>query len=161
VEAEVAAMLDLVRAIRNARAEAHVQPGAWLPAAVAIPQRLGETFEALRPAIERLARARPLTRHLTPEALRAAAGQGGLAVVAGDIEAVVGRDLGGDRIDDSDRARLEKELAEAEERLAAARGRLTNEAFLAKAPPSVVDGARASEAELAETVGRLRDRLGR
>jgi valyl-tRNA synthetase len=122
---------------------------------------LGETFEALRPAIERLARARPLTRHLTPEALAVAAGQGGLAVVAGDIEAVVGRDLGGDRVDESERARLEKDLAEAEGRLSAARGRLANETFLAKAPPGVVDGARASEAELAEMVERLRDRLGR
>ncbi|MDQ6793552.1 MAG: hypothetical protein M3067_01790, partial [Chloroflexota bacterium] len=155
------AILDLIRAIRNARAEAHVEPGAWLPVAVAVPQPLGETFEALRTAIERLARARPLTRHLTPEALRAAADEGGLAVIAGDIEAVVGRDLGGDRVDESERARLEKDLGEAESRLAAARGRLTNETFLAKAPPAVVDGARASEAELAETVERLRDRLGR
>jgi valyl-tRNA synthetase len=161
VEADVSAILDLIRAIRNARAEAHVEPGAWLPVGVALPQPLGETFEVLGPAIERLARARPLTRHLTPEALAAATGQGGLAVIAGDIEAVVGRDLGGDRIDEGDRARLEKDLAQAEGRLAAARGRLTNETFLAKAPPAVVDGARASEAELAETVERLRDRLGR
>ena len=43
--------------------------------------------------------------------------------------------------------------------LAAARERLANEAFMAKAPPAVVEGARAREAELAEQVDRLRDGL--
>ena len=43
-----------------------------------------------------------------------------------------------------EQARLERELGEAEARLAAARARLTNDSFLAKAPPAVVDGARAS-----------------
>ena len=32
---------------------------------------------------------------------------------------------------------------------------------MSKAPPSVVEGARAREAELAEQVARLRERLGR
>ena len=60
-----------------------------------------------------------------------------------------------------DRERLERELAEAEGWLVAARARLANDAFMAKAPPSVVEGARAREAELAEQVARLRERLGR
>ena len=161
IEAEVATIIDLVRGIRNARSEGQIEAGTWLPVDVAIPQPLGETFTALRPAIERLARARPLTRHLTPEALRSATGDGGLAVIAGDVEAVVGRDLGGSQVDELDRARVEKELAEAEGFLAAARDRLSNETFLAKAPPAVVEGARAREAELSQAVERLRDRLGR
>ena len=57
--------------------------------------------------------------------------------------------------------RLERELAEAEGYLIAARERLANEAFISKAPPAVVEGARAREAELADQVARLRERLGR
>ena len=60
---------------------------------------------------------------------------------------------------DAERGRLEKELAEAEGYLEAARARLANEAFTAKAPPQIVDGARAREAELADQVERLRARL--
>ena len=60
-----------------------------------------------------------------------------------------------------ERGRLEKELADAERLLEAARGRLLNESFVAKAPPAVVEGARAREAELADQVDRLRERLGR
>ena len=55
---------------------------------------------------------------------------------------------------------MEKELAEAEAYLAAARARLANEAFTSKAPAAVVEGARAREAELADQVERLRARLG-
>ena len=43
----------------------------------------------------------------------------------------------------------------------AARGRLANDAFMAKAPPPVVEGARAREAELADQVERLEERLAR
>jgi valyl-tRNA synthetase len=38
---------------------------------------------------------------------------------------------------------------------------LANESFTAKAPPAVVEGARTREAELADQVDRLRDRLAR
>ena len=45
--------------------------------------------------------------------------------------------------------------------LDAARSRLANEAFTAKAPPAIVEGAVAREAELADQVERLRERLAR
>jgi valyl-tRNA synthetase len=165
VEADVEAILALVRGIRNARAEARIDPGTWLPVDVATPASLGPTFEALKPAIERLARARPLRRHLTPEALQAAAGEGGLTVLAGGAEAAIGRGQGLEGQDGEraqlDRARLERELEQAIALLAAARDRLANEAFIAKAAPPVVEGARAREAELAEQVERFTALLGR
>ncbi|HYO42374.1 MAG TPA: valine--tRNA ligase [Candidatus Limnocylindrales bacterium] len=163
-EAQVGALVELVRAVRNARADARLEPAAWLPLDVFVEPELGPALEALRPAIERLARAKPLRRHLTREDLHGTAGAaGGLAVIAGLAEAVVG--TGTSAADpaaaEADRARLEKELADAEGLLAAARARLGNEAFTSKAPPAIVEGARASEAELADQVDRLRDRLGR
>ncbi|HEY6013767.1 MAG TPA: class I tRNA ligase family protein, partial [Candidatus Limnocylindrales bacterium] len=167
-ESEVVALIELVGAIRNARAEARVQPAAWLPVDVVVPVRMGPTFEALRPAIARLARARPLERELTVEALTAAGRPGDLAVISGELEAHVrvgdpasaGPGTGGESAE-LDRSRLERELAEAEGWLAAARDRLANESFVGRAPASVVQGARAREAELADQVERLRERLGR
>jgi valyl-tRNA synthetase len=163
-EANVDALIELVRGIRNARAEAKLEPARWLPVDVAVPIGLGSTFEALRPAIERLARARPLERRLTREALASTARPTDLAVIAGELEALVRAGEGSDEATGAsalDRARLERELAEAEEWLAAARDRLANESFVSRAPAAVVDGARAREAELADQVARLRDRLGR
>ena len=161
VEAEVEAVLDLVRAIRNARADAKIDPATWLPVDVAIPARVGATFTALKPAIERLARARPLRRRLTPEALHAAAGEGGLSVIAGEAEAVIGGGHESTATEGLDRPRLERELAQAQALLDAARGRLANEEFVRKAPAAVVEGARAREAELADQVTRLEERLAR
>jgi valyl-tRNA synthetase len=161
-EAEVGAVLDLIRGVRNARSEAHLDPATWLPLDLAVPEARGATFEALRPAVTRLCRVRPLERHLTGEALAAAtAGKGGLAVMAGEIQAILGHGDGdASHASDVDRSRLEKELADAERLLAAARARLEGAAFIAKAPPAVVEGVVAREVELVELVGRLRARLG-
>jgi valyl-tRNA synthetase len=162
-EAAVERLLGLVRGIRNARAEARVEPGRWLPVEVVVPGGDGAVFESLRTAVERLARARPLERRLTHAALVAAAGPGDLTVIAGDLEAVVR--LTPDDSEDGvasglERARLERELAEAEGWLRAAQDRLANERFTSRAPAAVVEGARKREAELVEQVARLRDRLG-
>jgi len=163
IEAQVAALIALVTELRNARASAKLGAGDWLETRVFVPIELGSSFEALRPAIERLARARPLERELTPEALHAAAGPADLSVVVAGtgIEARVRPAASGSEAAELEQARLERELDEAEGWLAAARDRLANEAFTSKAPPAVVEGARAREAELADQVARLRDRLGR
>jgi valyl-tRNA synthetase len=162
-EAEVDALIELVRGLRNARAEAGVEPASRLPVGVAVPEALGTSFEAFRPAIERLARARPLERYLTRDALHGAMPDGGLVVIAGDIEALIGvaGDEGASASAAADRARLERELAEAEGFLEAARARLANDAFTSRAPAHVVERARASEAELADQVQRLQERLTR
>ncbi|MEO5939336.1 MAG: valine--tRNA ligase, partial [Candidatus Limnocylindrales bacterium] len=106
------------------------------------------------------ARARPLT--LTSDVVTLPRAAGGLEIVP-PIErfgaTVVTPDAGGGG--EVDRARLEKELGEAQGHLAVARARLANEAFTGKAPPGVVAGARTREAELADQVARLRERLGR
>jgi valyl-tRNA synthetase len=86
---------------------------------------------------------------------------GGLSVIAGEIEAVVRPAARDEAQDERDRARLERELAEAQGLLAAVRARLTNEAFISKAPPVVVDGAKARAAELEELVARLAERVSR
>jgi valyl-tRNA synthetase len=158
-EAEVGSILDLIRGVRNARAEAHVDPSAWLPLDVHVPPELGPVLEGLRPAIERLARVRPIERRLAPAELGAARGEGALTIIAGPIEAVLGQPIVDPAVAQLERERLTRELAEAQRLLSAARGRLADKAFVTKAPPAIVEGAVAREAELAQQVGRLRDRL--
>jgi valyl-tRNA synthetase len=157
-EVEVAALIELVRAVRNARAEARVEPAAWLPVDVFVPDSLGLTFEALRPAIERLARARPLRREMSLASIRMGV-EGGLSVIHGEIEAIVRPAARDEAQEERDRARLERELAEAQALLASARARLASEAFTSRAPAAVVEGARARATELEELVARLVQRL--
>ncbi len=161
-EAGVDVVIDLVRGIRNARSEAHLEPAAWLPVDLAADSAVALAVEALRPAVERLARARPLTIHPNRSAFLGATRNGGLSVIGTGLEAMVGRAGGGGGTADVaalDRERLRRELAAAQTLLEAARARLANTAFTSKAPPSVVEGARTRESELAGQVHRLEERL--
>jgi len=151
VERSVGQVLELIRGIRNARAEARIAPAAWLDAQLAGPGADNQLVADLRPAIERLARVKATV--LPPDS--ASPGEGGrLSVVAGRLEASLVPHADPDTID-REHARLEKELAEAQAALANARARLADPAFLERAPAQVVDGARTREAELVERVARL------
>jgi valyl-tRNA synthetase len=146
-------------ALRNARATAGLPAAAWLETHLAAAGDAHELLADVAPAVARLARARPLAIHDTPAALPRPDGALEVVLPSGGIEAsvVVGESsaAGGD----ADRTRLEKELAAAEGHLAAARARLANASFTERAPAAVVEGARRSEAELADQVERLRARL--
>jgi valyl-tRNA synthetase len=161
VESSVEAVLDLVRAVRNARAEARLEPGAWLPIDVSAPAGLGQTLDALAPAVARLARARPLRMHADRAAMTALPGEGGLSVVAGEAVAVIGRAAaaGDGDVAALERARLGRELVHAERLLDATRAQLANEAFTSRAPQAVVDGVRVRQDELVAQVARLAEHL--
>jgi len=159
-EVEVAALIDLVRAVRNARSEARIEPAAWLPLDVYVPDSLGPAFEALRPAIERLARAKPLGRALSPETVRRGVGRRPLGHRRRDRGG--GAPCGPGRGPGRARPRPPRTRAgRAQGLLAAARARLANEAFVSKAPPAVVEAAKARAAELEELVARLAERGNR
>ncbi len=85
-----------------------------------------------------------------------APGEGTLVVVGRDVEVRLRR-AGADLA--RERARLEKELAEARTLLAAGDGRLANEAFISRAPAEVVEAARRRAAELRDRVAVLEERL--
>jgi valyl-tRNA synthetase len=157
-EAAVDGVLELIRGIRNARAEAGIEPGAWLPAAVTAPPDQQDSLAALLPVVERLGRVRPLS--VGSDGSMPA----GLAVVAGRLAATIARPAAsgaaGGAPAAADRERLQKELATTEQRLAAARARLGDASFTSRAPAAVVDGARRSEAELAAQAASLREKLG-
>jgi valyl-tRNA synthetase len=151
-------VIETIVAIRNARATADVPAGAWLEVHLAPPPASRPLFAELAPSIARLARARPLTLAASPADLDRPSGALDV-VLPGGLEASILPAATGGEATERDRGRLEKELAEAEAHLAAARMRLANASFTEKAPPAVVEGARERERDLAAQVARLRERL--
>jgi valyl-tRNA synthetase len=150
-ERNVGQVVELVRGIRNARAEARIQPAEWLDAQLAAPGELNEVVSDLRPAIERLARVKAT---VLPGAASALGEKGELVVVAGRLEASLVPHADPETAD-LERARLQKELAQAEAALANARALLADPAFIERAPAKVVEGARTRAGELADRVARL------
>ncbi|MGZ6377909.1 MAG: valine--tRNA ligase [Candidatus Limnocylindrales bacterium] len=161
-------LLGLVRAIRNARAEAGIAAGEWLAAELSLPdETLEAAYGALVEPVGRLARIRPVTVRQPRSGAAVGAGPAAgvpgdapdgraLNVLAGRLEARLARgtaDLA------RERARLERELDEARRLLATAEARLADRAFTSRAPAQVVAGARARAAELGAQVARLEARL--
>ncbi len=61
----------------------------------------------------------------------------------------------------AEKARLSKEIARIDGEIAKARGKLANEAFVAKAPPAVIEQEQKRVADFGATLERLRDQLAR
>ena len=154
----VVALLDLVRAIRNARAESAIPSSAWVPAELILPDAaVRAALDELRDGIGRLARLRPMTvREGRPPATASDGGQ--IAVLVGGLEARLERPLADPA---GERRRLERELGAARRQLSTAQVRLADESFVSRAPTRVVDAARARERDLADQVARLEAQLRR
>jgi valyl-tRNA synthetase len=61
----------------------------------------------------------------------------------------------------AEKIRLGKEVLRLEGEIAKAQGKLSNESFVAKAPPAVIDQERKRMADFAETVTKLQEQLKR
>ncbi len=148
-------LIDLVRGVRNARAEAGIEPTEWLHGRVYLGDaHTRATFESLAPSLAPLARTR--FSRVDSRAELDTFGEAGLVVVAGPNEVRVTRT----RADQGrERARLDRELEEALRLLEGAEARLANPDFVLRAPERVVDATRARVAELRERVEVLAERL--
>lgn len=152
------AAFELVReaidAIRTLRAEYGVQPGQPIRAFVGTSPE-GRALADAAPLIHRLARCE-LALGAAP------AGPAAHAVLSNGIELVL--PLEGMVDVQKECARLRTELEGLSKQLTALRGRLANERFTAKAPPSVVEAERAKEREWsareAQLEGKVRELCG-
>ncbi len=147
-------IMALVRSIRTARADSGVEPARWISAHVYAGD-LAPAFESARAEFGLLARvandqlliSADEPRH-EPRSLTVLA-DGAVAVLplAEMLDIAV------------ERARLERELAEAEQEHQRAEKQLGNEAFLARAPEHVVQVQRDRLTRAAEQIAIIRERL--
>jgi valyl-tRNA synthetase len=155
VEADMALVMDAIRAIRNARAERKVEPGKKLAAMMASADK-SDLFEQLRAEMSFLARLDPDALHVTNEL--SAAPQGALPIVLG--AATIYLPLA-QMIDvQAERDRLNKEQAEVNaqiERLT----KLLSSDFANKAPAPVVQRERDKLADYQARTEKLREQIER
>ena len=148
------AVQEIVRAVRQTRADYNVQAGRWVESWVICAEPLRQAIASAAPAIEVLARSRPL--HIVAERGEAPTDQIASAVLA-DAEVVI--PLGGLVDLEQERARLQKELGQVEGRLKGAEAKLANEGFRSKAPAQVVRQAEDLAADLKRQRSLLAERI--
>ncbi|MBI4311770.1 MAG: class I tRNA ligase family protein, partial [Chloroflexi bacterium] len=153
-EAEMDLVAGIVRGIRNVRAEFKLDPRKPLEALVSAEQSAHVLSEEAD-AIKALARVEPLT--LLDGASARPAASGTVTLVAG--KATVYLPLGGAVNVAAERKRLQGEMASAQNAIKGLEARLSNQAFLDKAPEEVVDKERQRLETLQERTARIGELL--
>ncbi len=151
-EAGMALLMEIVRGIRNVRAEYNVQAGKRIPAIIAAGEAL-TLLEARRPLFVFLARLDESLLQIVPESEKLPQAA---TVVVGEV--VTYLPLTGMIDLEAERARLHKKLAAVEKRIASSRARL-NGPFAHKAPAHVVEAERRRLAEMESEAAQLRENL--
>ncbi len=152
-EAAIDHLKQVVDACRALRGEMNVSPSTRLPAYV-----LGDAafMRQAAPVLQALAKLSEV-KVFDDEAAWAAASQAAPVAVVGDARLCLHMEIDVA----AERARLGKEVARLQGELAKANGKLANEAFVAKAPPAVIEQERGRIAQFTQTLAKLQDQLGR
>jgi valyl-tRNA synthetase len=153
-EAEMAFVVDLVRAIRGVRADVGIAPSELIPVVLSAPARRVALLESTRRYITPLVRARSLAIEQ-----EAAGSRGGISSVSGDVEITLPVDSGGAA--QAMLSRLHKQLAQVTRDLAGLEDRLRTPAFLERAPAEVVQADRLRQQELSQRRRALEHYLAR
>ncbi len=152
-EAHVAKLKTLVDACRNLRGEMNVSPATRMPLYV-----MGDTafMQSVAPVLQSLAKLSEV-KVFDTEAEWAAVAQAAPVAVVGEARLClfIEVDVAAEKI------RLTKEAARLESEIAKANAKLGNEAFVAKAPPAVLDETKKRVADFGATLDKIRQQLQR
>ena len=152
-DAWITRLKAVVDACRNLRGQMSVSPGTRLPAYV-----VGDLvfMRQAAPVLQALAKLSEV-RLFDDEAAWAAAAQAAPVAMVGEARLCLYMEIDVA----AERVRLAKEAARLEGELAKAGAKLSNEAFVAKAPPAVIEQERKRIADFTATVTKLREQLAR
>lgn len=143
-EREIALVQQVVTEVRRFRSDQGLQPGQKVPAELTLTGTALAPHEA---AIRQVLRLQPAEEGFHATASLPVAG------------ATVALDLSGTIDVEAERKRLTKDLGAAEKEKAQANGKLSNEAFLGKAPDNVVDKIRGRLAKAEADIERITNQL--
>lgn len=147
-------VVEIIRSIRNARAEYNVESARWIEAQI-YGGKLTSAITPYSQAIETLAMARPVTFLDTREG--SSTGENTLVLVLKATEVVIPMESMVDL--EAERKRLEKEIERNQAEVVRLEARLNDRAFLNKAPAAVVDKERDKLAVVKDKLERLKQQL--
>jgi valyl-tRNA synthetase len=149
------AIIEIIRAIRNARAEYKVDMGKWIESRI-YAGKLEQSISAYTQTIETLARSRPvtfLTEH--PEGQD----KNTLVLVLKEAEVYIPMSAMVDMA--AEKKRLQGEMEQAAGEASRLEARLQNTEFTSKAPPAVVEKERQKLVGIKDRLARLQEQVTR
>ncbi len=155
--AHVTKLKQLVDACRNLRGEMSVSPSTRLPLFVVAQTADERTFlQGAAPVLQALSKLNEV-RLFDDEAAWQAAAQSAPVAVVGEARICLHMEVDVA----AEKLRLGKEVARLEEQIGKAQVKLSNEAFVAKAPAAVLEQERKRVADFADTLTKMREQLAR
>lgn len=153
LENDVRAVMELIRAVRNMRAEVRVPQGAQVSITISAPERDLDLVRVAQDYIRTLARVSEINMlgHLHEKPTKA------MSAVVSDIEIYL--PLEGIIDLSKEQERLSKELKTVQVEIAKVEKKLLNQEFIQKAPQEVVQREKTKKAELQQRRIRLQQRL--
>ena len=148
-EAEMERVMTAIKAVRNRRSEMNVPPSRKAKIVIETPYE--NTFQSSDIFIKKLAWASDV------EIGNASEMDSAVSIVTADAKLFIPM---GDLVDsEAERARLTKELTDAQSQLEAVKNKLANRNFVLKAPAAVVETQRENEKRLTDKIAMLRESL--
>jgi valyl-tRNA synthetase len=155
--AHVVKLKLLVDACRNLRGEMNVSPSTRLPLFVVAQSAEERAFlQGAAPVLQALSKLNEV-RLFDDEASWQASAQAAPVAVVGEARICLHMEVDVA----AEKLRLGKEVARLEEQISKAQVKLSNEAFVAKAPAAVLEQERKRVADFADTLAKMREQLGR
>jgi len=155
--AYVTKLKQLVDACRNLRGEMNVSPATRLPLFVVAQTAAESTFlKSAAPVLQALAKLNEV-KLFDDEAAWQAAAQAAPVAVVGEARICLHMEIDVA----AEKLRIGKEVARLEEQITKATVKLSNEAFVAKAPAAVLEQERKRVADFADTLVKMREQLAR
>ncbi len=151
-ERAIDALIDIVRAVRNTRAEHNVEAGRLIDARIYAGE-LGSVISPYAGAIRVLAKAEAVFIDKKEKQ----ATDNALVLVLQESEVIIPMASMVDR--EAERQRLQKEIDEMQAEVSRLEKTLSNDAFLKKAPSVVVDKEKARLLSARDSLGRLQEHL--
>jgi valyl-tRNA synthetase len=152
-EAHVSRLKSVVDACRNLRGEMNVSPATRLPLYVVGDETFMTQAAAVLKALAKLSE----VKVFSDEAAWAAAAQAAPVAVVGQARLCLFMEVDVA----AEKTRLSKEAARLEGEIVKATAKLGNEAFVAKAPPAVIEQEKKRVAEFTATLSKVKDQLTR
>jgi len=153
-ERVVESIIEIVRSIRNIRAEYKVESAKWIAAQI-YAGKLTPAITPYSPTIQTLARARPVTLHDKRQESQAKGNA--LLLVLQEVEVVIPMESMINLA--AEKKRLQKEIEQSQTEVAQLEARLENRAFLTRAPATIVDKERAKLAARKTKLEKLKEQL--
>jgi valyl-tRNA synthetase len=154
-EAYVASVKSLVDACRNLRGEMGVSPATRMPLFALTGNAEEHAFmQSVAPVLQALAKLSEV-KVFDDEAAWSAAAQAAPVAVIGELRVClfIEVDVAAEKI------RLSKEVDRLQNEITKAGAKLSNEAFVAKAPPAVIEEAKKRVAEFTATLNKVQEQL--